>query len=147
MKTLRLILASLVAVLAFASCEKNLEELRFSDNPTAPVLNQAGDINITAENEKSGTYTLTWKAADFGLPTEIVYTVVGKNGGKTATLFENIRGTSHVVKNDELKTKLVSSLGVKAGESTTLSFSLTATTGSGYTVLTSNEVSVKALVE
>lgn len=147
MKTLRFILASLFAVLMLSSCEKNLEELRFSDNPTAPVLNQAADINITSDNVETGSYTLTWKAADFGLPTEIVYTIVGKNGGKSATLFENLRGTSHEVKYDELKTKLVSSLGVKAGESATLSFSLTATVGSGYTVLTSNEISVKALVE
>jgi len=147
MKTIRLILASLVAVLTFASCEKDIEELRFSDNPTAPILNQAEDINITAANEKTGIYTLTWKAADFGLPTEIVYTIVGKNGGKTATLFENIRGTSHEVKYDELKNKLVSSLGVTAGMAATITFSVTATVGSGYLVLTSNEISVKAMIE
>ena len=147
MKTIRLILASVLAVLALSSCEKNLEELRFSGNPTAPVLNQAGDINITADNVKTGTFTLTWKAADFGLPTEIVYTVIGKSGSKSATLFENIRGTSHEVKFDELKTKLMSSLGVKVGESATVTFSLTATTGSGYKILTSNEVSVKASIQ
>lgn len=146
MKTIRLILASLLAVLCLSSCEANLEELRFSSNPTAPVLNQAGDISITPDNLSSGSYALTWNAADFGLATEIVYSIIGKNGGKNATLFENIRGTSHEVKNDELKNKLVSSLGVTPGTTATISFVVNATVGSGYKVLSSNEVSVNATI-
>jgi len=135
-----------MAVLCLSSCETNLDKLQFSSNPTAPVLNQASDISITPDNLSSGSYTLTWNAADFGLATEIVYTVVGKNGGTNATLFENIRGTSHEVKNDELKNKLVSSLGVTPGTAATITFVVNATVGSGYKVLSSNEVSVNAMI-
>lgn len=146
MKTIKYILVALSVVFMLSSCEKDIEELRFTDNPTAPVLSQVGDINITSDNLDTGSLTLNWKAADFGLRSEIVYTVVGKNGGNEASLFENIRGTSHVVKYDELKNKLISSLGVKTGAATTISFSVNATVGNGYKVLTSNEISVKATI-
>ena len=73
----------------FASCETDLETVRISnpDDFVAPVLKgEYSDITVTAENAKTGSIEFKWSAADFGLPTEVLYSVYLSCGDKSALL-------------------------------------------------------------
>ena len=88
MKLFKYIILS-VAVTMFASCETDLETVRISnpDDFVAPVLKgEYSDITVTAENAKTGSIEFKWSAADFGLPTEVLYSVYLSCGDKSALL-------------------------------------------------------------
>ena len=78
-----------VTVAMFASCETDLETIQIvnPDEFVAPVLKgEYSDITVTAENSKTGSVEFAWSAAEFGLPTEVLYSVYLSYGEKSALL-------------------------------------------------------------
>lgn len=75
-----------MAVVLFAACETDIDtpQVNSSDKYIAPVIGQCSDIIVNADNSKDETVVFSWKAADFGLPVQVLYTVYLTKGDKSA---------------------------------------------------------------
>ena len=144
MKGIYKVLALASLLCAFASCTTKLEVHRLGDPSTyvAPTMLGPGTIDITAEDIASDApVTFSWSPADFGQPTEIVYSILCTYNGKSATLFSNITGKSYDAKSSELNDKLTT-LGVPAGSKVKADFSISSTIGTDFVSVTSSTYSV-----
>jgi len=146
MKKIILFLAGLTAAFAIASCTSDLERLQTTANPTAPQLQSVAAIHITADNLETGKCTFQWSAANFGQPTEIVYTIYADYGGNTSILFDNLNGTSYSTDYSELAPKLTG-IGVPTGTDAKVEFHLSCTIGSTYRSIESNKVSTTVHID
>ena len=109
-------LTMLAAVVGMtAACQKE-EFVTFNpDNVVAPVLHAVEDIVVTVDN-KSEAVTFTWDAADFGVKTQVYYSLDMAKGEKSVNLFSGVSGTSMNVSMDNINNKAFNDLEIPSGE-------------------------------
>ncbi len=154
-KIFRYIALALVAampVMALSSCDPDpLDEVRTdSSKYVAPVVEPVQEIRIDkAAYDANKNVTFTWKAADFGASTSVLYTIVLKSSSKEQVLSADVTGTSFTIDSKTLYDRLTGSeyLGLQAGTETTISVYVSATVGLDFDVLKSEPVSVKCYCE
>lgn len=119
-------LTMLAAVVGMtAACQKE-ELVTFNpDNVVAPVLHAVQDIVVTVDN-KSEAVTFTWDAADFGVKTQIYYSLDMAKDGKSVNLFSGVSGTSMNVSMDNINNKAFNDLEIPADEAGEVTFTLSA---------------------
>ena len=122
------------------------------DKVVAPVLHALpGEIVITPDNMGS-TQTFTWDAADFGVRTQINYSIEASyNDGAKLVLFTGMNGTSSEQTYESLNNILALSvedggLGVPSGEPTDVDFYISATIGTDFEKFYSAPATVRMTV-
>lgn len=146
-----MILAAAAGLLS--SCQK-LDQVKAYDpsKVVAPVLHALPDeIAITPDN--MGTMqTFTWDGADFGVRTQINYSIEASyNGGEKLVLFTDMDGTSSEHSYESLNNILAldvehGGLGLPSGEASDVQFYISATIGSDFEKFYSNAVTVRTTV-
>lgn len=136
-----------------SACQK-LDEVKAydPDKVVAPVLHALpGEIVITPDNMGS-TQTFTWDAADFGVRTQINYSIEASyNDGAKLVLFTGMNGTSSEQTYESLNNILALSvedggLGVPSGEPTDVDFYISATIGTDFEKFYSAPATVRMTV-
>ena len=139
MKITRYAMMLAAATGLLSACQK-LDEVKAydPDKVVAPVLHALpGEIVITPDNMGS-TQTFTWDAADFGVRTQINYSIEASyNDGAKLVLFTGMNGTSSEQTYESLNNILALSvedggLGVPSGEPTDVDFYISATIGTDF---------------
>lgn len=140
--------AMLAAVVGLSSACQELEQVVYNpENVVAPVLNAVEDINITMDNLSTGSVAFSWTAADFGVPTQVSYTldmsatVDGET--KTVNVFKNVTGTEGSASYESLNGKLLYDFNFSAGVEGEVIFTLYAGIRAGESYA-SNVVTAKA---
>lgn len=137
----------------FSSCQE-LDEVKAYDpsKVVAPVLHALpGEIVITPDNMGT-TQIFTWDGADFGVLTQINYSIEASyNGGKRLALFTGMDGTSTEQTYESLNNVLAldvehGGLGLPSGEPSDVQFYISATIGSDFEKFYSNAVTVRMTV-
>ncbi len=115
------------AVALFGSCSSDVDTPQISnpDSFIAPVINNCGNIIVNADNSKDETVTFTWKAADFGQPVQILYSLYFKMGDKNAFVGTSST-TSYSISKGDLNGVAINGLGITANTTGTLSAYVTA---------------------
>lgn len=132
----------------FVACQKLDEAKVFSpEQVVSPVLHALpAEIAITAEN-MGEIQTFTWDAADFGVRTQINYSIEAAVGdGAPVVLFSDLTGTSTEQPYESINTKLVYDVGVEPDTPTAVNFYVSATIGTDYKKVYSEPVSVTMTV-
>lgn len=113
MKFFKYIILS-AAVAMFASCETDLDTVQIN-NPeefvTPEIKGEYGDITVTAANAKTESVEFAWSAADFGLPTEVIYSVYLSYGDKSALLGQK-KETKAAFTYEDINSIALSGLGI-----------------------------------
>lgn len=106
-----------MAVVLFAACETDIDtpQVNSSDKYIAPVIGQCSDIIVNADNSKDETVVFSWKAADFGLPVQVLYTVYLTKGDKSA-LVGTSSSTSLAIAKGDINGVVINGLGVNPNE-------------------------------
>ncbi len=148
MKIMRYVTMLAVAAGLFSACQ-DLDEMKTFDpeKVVAPSLHALpSEIVITPEN-MAQTQVFAWDAADFGVLTQINYSIEASlgNGEKTA-LFSGIDGTSSEQTYEVLNAKLMYDLGVPSETPSDVNFYISATIGTDYKTYYSEAVTVKVTV-
>ena len=116
-----------------------------------PVLHSLpSEIAITAENMATPV-TFTWDAADFGVSTQVNYSIEAAYGSDTLALFTGISGISSEQTYESLNAPLSldtehGGLGLPAGTPTDVKFMISATAGTGQAKYYSEAVVSKVTV-
>ena len=132
----------------FVACQKLDEAKVFSpEQVVSPVLHALpAEIAITAEN-MGEIQTFTWDAADFGVLTQINYSIEAAVGDEApVVLFSDLTGTSTEQPNESINTKLVYDVEVEPDTPTAVNFYVSATIGTDYKKVYSEPVSVTMTV-
>lgn len=132
----------------FAACQKLDEAKVFSpEQVVSPVLHALpAEIVITSEN-MGEIQTFTWDAADFGVLTQINYSIEAAVGDEApVVLFSDLTGTSTEQPYESINTKLVYDVGVEPDTPTAVNFYVSATIGTDYKKVYSEPVSVTMTV-
>lgn len=140
--------AMLAAVIGLSSACQELEHVVYDPNDVvAPVLNAVEDINISMDNISTGSVSFSWVAADFGVPTQIAYTLdmsADVNGEtKVVNIFKNVTGTLGSVSYESLNGKLLYDFNFAPGVEGEVNFTLYASLNVGDKYA-SNVVTAKA---
>lgn len=118
----------------FAACQ-DLDEMHTyaPEDVVAPVLhNLPEEIVITSEN-MGETQVFTWDAADFGVSTQINYSLEASCGeGDPVVLFADLTDTSTEQPYESINTKLVYDAGVEPDTPTQVNFYISATIGTDF---------------
>ena len=135
----------------FAACaDLDIKNLSDKSEFKAAVMTAPSSINIAPADLAEGseaTVKFEWTAADFGLDVAVSYTIYAKYGTESAELFIGLVGvTEHEVKAAELYGKL-SALGIADGVAANVTFTIAATIGSNFDVVTSAEKSVSVTID
>ena len=153
MKITRYAMRRAAATGLLSACQK-LDEVKAydPDKVVAPVLHALpGEIVITPDNMGS-TQTFTWDAADFGVRTQINYSIEASyNDGAKLVLFTGMNGTSSEQTYESLNNILALSvedggLGVPSGEPTDVDFYISATIGTDFEKFYSAPATVRMTV-
>ncbi|MDR0895278.1 MAG: SusE domain-containing protein [Prevotellaceae bacterium] len=104
----------LTAVALFASCKTDVDTPQFPtpDEFVAPVINACSDVIVNANNSAAESVIFTWKAADFGLPVQIVYSVYLASG-ETSGLLGTSSSTSLTIMKGDLNGVALNKLGIE----------------------------------
>ena len=132
----------------FAACQKLDEATAYApEDVVAPVLHDLpAEIVITSEN-MGEIQTFTWDAADFGVLTQINYSIEAAVGDEApVVLFSDLTGTSTEQPYESINTKLVYDVGVEPDTPTAVNFYVSATIGTDYKKVYSEPVSVTMTV-
>lgn len=132
----------------FVACQKLDEAKVFSPEQVVfPVLHALpAEIVITSEN-MGEIQTFTWDAADFGVLTQINYSIEAAVGDEApVVLFSDLTGTSTEQPYESINTKLVYDAGVEPDTPTAVNFYVSATIGTDYKKVYSEPVSVTMTV-
>ena len=132
----------------FVACQKLDEAKVFSpEQVVSPVLHALpAEIVITSEN-MGEIQTFTWDAADFGVLTQINYSIEAAVGDEApVVLFSDLTGTSTEQPYESINTKLVYDVGVEPDTPTAVNFYVSATIGTDYKKVYSEPVSVTMTV-
>ncbi len=132
----------------FVACQKLDEAKVFSpEQVVSPVLHALpAEIAITSEN-MGEIQTFTWDAADFGVLTQINYSIEAAVGDEApVVLFSDLTGTSTEQPYESINTKLVYDAGVAPDTPTEVKFYVSATIGTDYKKVYSEPVSVTMTV-
>ena len=140
--------AMLAAVIGLSSACQELEQVVYNpEDVVAPVLNAVEDINITIDNLSTGSVSFSWVAADFGVPTQISYTLdmsATVNGEtKTVNIFKNVSGTKASASYELLNGKLLYDFNFAPNVAGDVNFTLYAGIQAGES-FASNVVAAKA---
>ena len=140
--------AMLAAVIGLSSACQELEQVVYNpEDVVAPVLNAVEDINITMDNLSTGSVSFSWVAADFGVPTQISYTLdmsATVNGEtKTVNIFKNVSGTKASASYELLNGKLLYEFNFAPNVAGDVNFTLYAGIQAGES-FASNVVAAKA---
>ena len=132
----------------FAACQ-DLDEMHTyaPEDVVAPVLhNLPEEIVITSEN-MGETQVFTWDAADFGISTQINYSLEASCGeGDPVVLFADLTDTSTEQPYESINTKLVYDAGVEPDTPTQVNFYISATIGTDFEKFYSAPVAVTMTV-
>lgn len=142
--------ATMLAAVAglFAACQKLDEATAYApEDVVAPVLHGLpAEIVITSEN-MGENLTFTWDAADFGVRTQINYSLEASCGdGERVVLFSDLTGTSTEQPYESINTKLVYDVEVEPDTPTAVNFYISATIGTDYEKVYSEPVAVTMTV-
>ena len=132
----------------FVACQKLDEAKVFSpEQVVSPVLHALPtEIAITSEN-MGEIQTFTWDAADFGVLTQINYSIEAAVGDEApVVLFSDLTGTSTEQPYESINTKLVYDVEVEPDTPTEVKFYVGATIGTDYKKVYSEPVSVTMTV-
>lgn len=132
----------------FVACQKLDEAKVFSpEQVVSPVLHALpAEIAITSEN-MGEIQTFTWDAADFGVLTQINYSIEAAVGDEApVVLFSDLTGTSTEQPYESINTKLVYDVGVEPDTPTAVNFYVSATIGTDYKKVYSEPVAVTMTV-
>ena len=132
----------------FVACQKLDEAKVFSpEQVVSPVLHALPtEIAITAEN-MGEIQTFTWDAADFGVLTQINYSIEAAVGDEApVVLFSDLTGTSTEQPYESINTKLVYDVEVEPDTPTAVNFYVSATIGTDYEKVYSEPVAVTMTV-
>lgn len=132
----------------FVACQKLDEAKVFSpEQVVSPVLHALpAEIAITAEN-MGEIQTFTWDAADFGVLTQINYSIEAAVGDEApVVLFSDLTGTSTEQPYESINTKLVYDVEVEPDTPTAVNFYVSATIGTDYKKVYSEPVAVTMTV-
>lgn len=142
------ILSLLTATLGLSGCDKLEKTIAAEEeNIRIPVLTPMGDL-IIKENNKEEEVTFAWSAAYFGYPAITDYGIHAvysdENGESDIALFTNIEDTSYVTTKEILNGKFCTlaeegGLGIPEYATASVGFYVTATVGSGYTIVRSEK--------
>ena len=122
----------LAAVIGLSSACQELEQVVYNpENVVAPVLHAVEDIVVTADNKETGSATFTWDAADFGVATQIYYSLEMSKGDKKVSLFTGVSGTSASVSYDNINNKAFNDLEIPSNEAGEVTFTLSAKLNAG----------------
>ena len=157
LKVLEMRILKYISVLAasaglFSACQE-LEEVRtFAPGDViAPVLHSlSSEISVTSENMGS-TVTFTWDAADFGVNTQIDYSIEAAYNSDTVAVITGLTATSSELTYEVLNSVLFlpaenGGLGVAAGIPTEVHFLVGATIGDTFGTYYSEGVPVTVTV-
>lgn len=143
----------LAAAGAFAACQ-TLEEFRTysPEDVVAPVLHTdlPAEIVVTSENMGS-TVMFTWDAADFGVPTQINYSLEAAYNNDTVSVITGLSTTSAEQTYEAINSVLAlaaenGGLGVPADTPTDVDFMISATIGDTFRTYYSEGVTVRMTV-
>lgn len=132
----------------FVACQKLDEAKVFSpEQVVSPTLHALpAEIVITSEN-MGEIQTFTWDAADFGVLTQINYSIEAAVGDEApVVLFSDLTGTSTEQPYESINTKLVYDAGVAPDTPTEVMFYIGATIGTDYEKVYSEPVAVTMTV-
>ncbi len=149
MKLIKESLAVLGVLCLLAGCSTNLDIKKLGDPSSykAPAALSPSSIHLTAADvSEDKLVPFTWSASDYGQPTEVVYSIFVTCGGKTASLFTNLRGTSYDAKSSELYQKLTGA-GVPHGKEVSVDIVISSTIGSDFPSLESPAKTISVFTE
>ena len=122
------------------------------EDVVAPVLHSTLPEEIVVTSDNMGTpVTFTWDAADFGVKTQINYSVVAAYNSDTLAVMTGLSSTSAELTYEALNTPLAlavedGGLGVPSGTPTEVQFMISATIGSTFGTYYSEGVPVTMTV-
>ena len=124
MKIIKYILIMAAAACLSVACQKE-ELVTFNpENVVAPVLHAVSDVEVTVDNKSTESLKFTWDAADFGVKTQVYYTLEMSANDVTVNLFSGVSGTSYAVSYDALNNKAFNDLGIESGVAGEVTFKL-----------------------
>jgi len=116
-----------------AACQKEEFVTFHAEDVVAPVLKPVEDIVVTVDNKDNGSVKFSWEAADFGVKTQIFYSLDMKKGEKTVSLFSGVSGTESSVSLESINNKAFNDLEIASDEATEVTFVLGAKLNVGET--------------
>lgn len=153
MKITRYAMMLAAAAGVFSACQK-LDEVKAYDpsKVVAPVLHALPDQIVITPDNMGTTQAFTWDGADFGVLTQINYSIEASyNGGEKLVLFTGMDGTSSEQTYESLNNILAlptedGGLGLPSGEASDVEFFISATIGNDFGKFYSNAVTVSMTV-
>ena len=119
--------AMMAAVVGMTAACQQEEFVTFNpEDVKVPVLHAVEDIVVTADNKETGSVTFNWDAADFGVNTQIYYSLDMSKGDKVVSLFTGVSGTSASVSYDNINNKAFNDLEIPSNEAGEVIFTLSA---------------------
>ena len=133
-----------------AGCYKpEMNQIAAPEDVVAPVLEAVeGPIEITPSNMVDGVVAFTWSAADYGVPTQINYSLEAATAAAPdakVTITSGITTTSAEVEYETLNAILFNDLGLADGVAEDVNFSIGVKVGE-YAKIYSNAVTVSCKV-
>lgn len=139
MKLLRHISILAAAAGLLCACQElEMVQAYAPEDVVAPVLHSTLPEEIVVTSDNMGTpVTFTWDAADFGVKTQINYSVVAAYNSDTLAVMTGLSSTSAELTYEALNTPLAlavedGGLGVPSGTPTEVQFMISATIGSTF---------------
>ena len=131
------------------ACQEELEHVVYNpEDVVAPVLNAVEDIEITVDELSTGSVNFSWEAADFGVATQIYYSLDMSaqvdGAAKTVNIFKNVSGTKGTASFEKINGHLLYDFNFAAGVQGEVSFTLYASLKVGQ-AYASNVVTAKAV--
>ena len=121
MKLLKYITMFAVIALAAVSCKNDIEikEVSSPSQFVAPVIGKCSNVIVNATNSDTESVIFTWKAADFGQPLQIQYSVYLQSGSESTLLGTSFSNSFSISKGD-LNGAVINGLGVLPNETATM---------------------------
>ena len=150
MKITKYFLSMAAAAAMVAGCYKpEMNQIAAPEDVVAPVLEAVeGPIEITPSNMVDGVVAFTWSAADYGVPTQINYSLEAATAAAPdakVTITSGITTTSAEVDYETLNAILFNDLGLADGVAEDVNFSIGVKVGE-YAKIYSNVVTVSCKV-
>ena len=150
MKITKYFLSMAAAAAMVAGCYKpEMNQIAAPEDVVAPVLEAVeGPIEITPSNMVDGVVAFTWSAADYGVPTQINYSLEAATAAAPdtkVTITSGITATSAEVGYETLNAILYNDLGLADGVAEDVNFSIGVKVGE-YAKIYSNAVTVSCKV-
>ena len=150
MKITKYFLSMAAAAAMVAGCYKpEMNQIAAPEDVVAPVLEAVeGPIEITPSNMVDGVVAFTWSAADYGVQTQINYSLEAATAAAPdtkVTITSGMTGTSTEVDYETLNAILFNDLGLADGVAEDVNFFIGAKVGE-YAKIYSNAVTVSCKV-